>query len=1072
MSTHVGFIKKTLARQYYNKKAIVSVSHRQNPYFFNEMFKHFFSGTMQHLTFSTIAFFFFCVSSLSLHAQNTATDSLQAYRLWQEADSLLAVFQYDSANKRYAAADSVFERLGMQQQQIELADHRALCLSRSGDNLKAMGIIDEALEQALKLEGETSLLSASCYHRKGYLHNRQYDHQKALDNYQKAFEIRTVLLPDTATQIADSYNNIGVVYADMGQYHKALDYLEKALAIYQQTENMRSSVADVYNNIGIIYFSLGEYDLTIENHLQSLHYKQEAEQETADVPQTYNYLGKAFLQKGEYNLSLEYFTKALLLGQKMFSEYHPFIANSYYNIANVYLHKADLTMAYEYAARASQLRRVLHGEESPEVAESLEQIALIYAGEEKFAKAEENIQKVITLNSLMYSGEHPVLIGTYIHAGDIYEMQKKYGYAFDYYQKALQMQQQIFGRKHPVTAVAYNKLGHIFALRENYTDALNHYQKALIANLRHFNDTVVYAQAVLVQYFDHNVLLKTLELKANALLNRYHQTENTKDLRMAFETVQQCYHLLNKIRRSHQSQSDKIELAQTATDVYEQAIVVSYEMYRHYKKDTYLNQAFSASERNKGGVLLGSLVEIEAQKIAGIPDSLLQIERHLKAEIATFQKELAEANDSITAAFLNNKLFAANREYDSLIGQFENNFMRYFKHKYSTQTVPVDELQAILDRKTAVRTYFKGDSTIYVFTITRRKVDLQIVPLRDYFDMFVEMLRDGIVSSVGKPDPVTYRKLGYEFYEILFPEEMLKNRIENLIIIPDGTLGMLPYEALLTQEVPDASLPLKDYPFLLKKYNISYAYSSNLFYKNATKILEQQEGEARCLAMAPVFADEMQPLAATDERRRLAGVASLNLPATEEEVAAISTVFQDNSETAQTITHQQASEHFVKGSQLSGYRYVHIATHGFVNTETPELSGILLAKDDHSSEDGVLYLGEIYNLQLQSNMVVLSACETGLGQITEGEGVIGLSRAFLYAGTKNLVVSLWKVADESTSELMIDFYDIFLSQLFENEEENAIFRYAPSLRSAKMKMIENGVYAHPYYWSPFILIGW
>jgi len=150
---------------------------------------------------------------------------------------------------------------------------------------------------------------------------------------------------------------------------------------------------------------------------------------------------------------------------------------------------------------------------------------------------------------------------------------------------------------------------------------------------------------------------------------------------------------------------------------------------------------------------------------------------------------------------------------------------------------------------------------------------------------------------------------------------------------------------------------------------------------------------------------------------------------------------------------------------LKNYKYLHFATHGFVNTDKPELSGIFLAQDSTLDEDGILYQGEIYNLELNADLTVLSACETGLGKIKKGEGLIGLTRALLYAGSRNIIVSLWSVADESTSELMIDFYKNLL------EGNQLLSEFSKPLQKAKLKMIEEGKYAHPFYWSPFILIG-
>ena len=157
-----------------------------------------------------------------------------------------------------------------------------------------------------------------------------------------------------------------------------------------------------------------------------------------------------------------------------------------------------------------------------------------------------------------------------------------------------------------------------------------------------------------------------------------------------------------------------------------------------------------------------------------------------------------------------------------------------------------------------------------------------------------------------------------------------------------------------------------------------------------------------------------------------------------------------------------ASEKNFKDQSTVNYRFVHLATHGFVNEEKPGFSGLLLSPDETSSEDGILYLAEVYNLQLNAELMTLSACETGLGKIARGEGLIGLTRGFLYAGAQNLLVSLWKVNDASTSRLMIDFYE----DLLNGNSKSA------ALQTAKLNLINSDAkYADPYYWAPFVLIG-
>jgi CHAT domain-containing protein len=275
-------------------------------------------------------------------------------------------------------------------------------------------------------------------------------------------------------------------------------------------------------------------------------------------------------------------------------------------------------------------------------------------------------------------------------------------------------------------------------------------------------------------------------------------------------------------------------------------------------------------------------------------------------------------------------------------------------------------------------------------------------------------------------------------------------------------------------------------PYLVRKYNISYSYSANLFCKTfpkepTTKIEYTDLND--WLAFAPVF-DDYNTAGLTMRTRELlkqldtefddttgtrgiliyGGYVS-PLPGTEREVKEIFKQFCDKDKKALVQINQNANEDFIKSGELRKYRLLHLATHGFVNTSKPELSGILLAQDTTLKEDGILYSGEIYNLKLNADLTVLSACETGLGKLIKGEGLIGLTRALLYAGTKNIIVSLWKVADDSTSDLMIDFYKNLLEAKQEKQE------FSEVLRQAKLNMINEGKYAHPFYWSPFILIG-
>ncbi len=159
---------------------------------------------------------------------------------------------------------------------------------------------------------------------------------------------------------------------------------------------------------------------------------------------------------------------------------------------------------------------------------------------------------------------------------------------------------------------------------------------------------------------------------------------------------------------------------------------------------------------------------------------------------------------------------------------------------------------------------------------------------------------------------------------------------------------------------------------------------------------------------------------------------------------------------------KSASESNFKSTDLSDFKYIHFATHGLVNESKPELSRIFLSPDN--SDDGSLFSGEIYNLNMNVSLVTLSACETGLGKVEKGEGVMGLSRALMYAGAQNLIVSLWQVSDSSTADLMISFYG---DLVYKSGQPN----FSSALRKAKISLINSEKYSDPYYWAPFILVG-
>ena len=337
-----------------------------------------------------------------------------------------------------------------------------------------------------------------------------------------------------------------------------------------------------------------------------------------------------------------------------------------------------------------------------------------------------------------------------------------------------------------------------------------------------------------------------------------------------------------------------------------------------------------------------------------------------------------------------------------------------------------------------------------------------------------------------------YNKGNEALYQVLIqPVESITKGKSKLIIIPDKYLYCLPFETLYN---PVSANLQKDYTnkdYLVKAHNILYHYSNTLYCQILQENI-QNTGTGGFIGFAPVFDnDSLNNLVThrgasildtlnSDSYETLRSISyngkTFNpLPYSEKEVETIASLFKARKLNAAEYLYGNANEISFK-KNIPDYKYIHLATHGIVNEKNPNLSGIVFSQPTHKPEedsltdmetglpdldDGILFAGEMYNLDLNADLVVLSACETGLGKIISGEGIMSMTRGFIYSGTPNILFSLWKVGDKNTYELMVNFYaDIIEGQT-----------YSKALRNAKLKLIKNEATAFPANWAGFTLVG-
>jgi len=940
----------------------------------------------------------------------------------------------------------------------------------------ALFYVEKAQKLYIKHLGENSLKNSNCLNLIGLVYNNSSMFDIALVYYQKSLQIKLELLGEKHVEVAKIYNNIALVFKNKSEYDKSLEYFQISLEIYLEIIGENNTlVAMSYHNIGNVYNA-----------------------------------------KTEYDKALEYYQKSLEIRLKLFGVKHIEVAKSYINIGSFYINELEYDKALEYFQKSVEISLELFGEKHIDVALSYNNIGYVYFFKKEYDKALEYYQKSLDLGLELFGEKNTYIAVSYNNFGDVYYEKSEFDKAFEYFFKSLEIRLELLGEKHSDVASSYNDIGNIFFAKSSYDKALNYYQKDVASCLYNFNDTTnVYTVPEIKNYLDWNELFDALQAKAEIFadtIKTLDDISNSERLQISLKHYQASDTLITQVRKQITTQSDKISLGEMASKVYKGAVDVCMDIVKNPTSFEYPSDlkevAFYFSERNKSSVLLEALAGSDALKFAGIPQELLEKEHDLSIDIASYTNLKNNAENDSIANIWSNRLFDLNRTYDSLIVAFETTYPNYYQLKYNNSPVKVEQIQEILDKKTAMLSYFILDSSIVIYAITKKGFEIYKTPLIENFVENIENFTLAIQSS-KKTSVLEYKDLAFKLYNQLFPTGLLSNltttKVENLIIIPDGVLATIPFESLLTEDYTKewTSWSDKTYfsemQYLIKKYAISYSYSATLFYNTFPKE-NNKEVEIKDLndfiAFAPVFDNE--GIAGTTEvsskllknldeniqdstittRGFLNGNYITPLPGSLTEVENIFKMFDNAGLKAIAKTHNLANEDFIKSGELSNYKYIHFATHGFVNTENPELSGILLAQDTSSTfesyediygnvaqqNDGILYQSEIYNLELNSDLVVLSACETGLGKITSGEGVLGLTRALLYAGTKNIIVSLWSVSDASTSQLMINFYDNLLKS-----KKQTVF--SKDLQKAKLKLIEEGTYAHPFYWSPFILIG-
>jgi CHAT domain-containing protein/Tfp pilus assembly protein PilF len=981
-----------------------------------------------------------------LRAEESESSSRQAIgefeaarRAWHAASD-----ERGEANALRAVAE-VYQALGDTQKALSSYD-RALSLSRSskdvggeGETLAGLAYLQFFLGDSQKaLDNATTALALNqaAGNRRGEARARSVmgEAYYSLGDMSKAREIQEQALSqwralDDARGEAQSLVSVGYVYQMLSETQKALDAYHRALALWREVKESRGE-ALALSALGNLQNKLGDRQEALNSHLQA----RQLIEPTGDRPSTATILANiavAYRGLGEERRALEYWGQALPLFQATDDRWGA--AETQLDVGRVYYRLGESQKALDSFHPALATFRQLA---MPRLeAQTLRDIGLV----------------------------HDAL-------GDKDR-------ALDYYKQSLQLMRS--GQDDRDAAYTLNYMGRVYESLGRRREALDYYRRAL-SLARAFGDR-----------FGESLTFYNMAGAQRGL----------GELTDARVTIQSALSIVESLRTNVASQGLRASYLASVRQYYDLLVDVLMMLHRQRPSRGFAAEALAASERARARSLIDLLAEARADIRQGVDEALLSRERsfgqQLDAAAERQARLLSGKHTREEAAALDKELAALTNAYEEVRNQIKAQGPRYAALT-QVQPLAIADVQKLLDDRTLLLEYALGDERSYLWAVTRTSLTSYELPKRPDVERAARLVYDDLRARQSRPGETEgdyharvkdadarYWQDAAALSQIALGPVAHQLGDKRLLIAAEGALQYIPFAALPAPSAagrPSGSLPRElPVPLMVDHEIVNLPSASALAALRRETIARSPAPKTVALLADPVFEldDPRIPSAVkkgTSERGPQATAANLGgvlrdagigyalprlLSSRQEAKAITSLAPADATLIAMGFDATRAK---AMSPELSQYRIVHFATHGLLNDEHPELSGIVLSLVDQNGrpQNGFLRLHDIYNLNLPAELIVLSACDTGLGKDVKGEGLVGLARGFMYAGAARVVASLWKVDDEATAVLMTHFYRLMLK---DGKPP------AAALRDAQITIWKEQRWTAPYYWGAFVLQG-
>jgi len=845
-----------------------------------------------------------------------------------------------------------------------------------------------------------------------YMHG---NYQKSESFFKEIIGLRHRLLPDDSIQMAAAYVNMGVMYSKNWNFNEALEYYEKAESIFNTLENSQTEIARIIINKGNIVMKMGDPLKSISYYEQSERiYKSHGILDSTIMHNIYANLAIAAIKAQLYEYALRY----LDLAERYISTNKEFLKLLYHNYTRIYRDLGDFQKArlyYNY---------------------SLD----IYKNEEDIYKGYFNYAYFLIFYDIdLEKGLN------YVKAG------------LEYYEKN-KVNSPLF------KAYALQITGNYYEKKDDLDKALSYYQQAIILVSDDFHDMDISANPVSVSNTYDGRILIYLKDKARVLLKYYEKNPDTRYLEHALNSSLKAIEIINRMRFRYTSEASNFLISEKEKYTFDFTEKVAYLLYSITGNTSYLNQGFTVNEQGRAFSLLSSIRKQRATEYGGIPDIILAEEKDLNRRLSLYEELIFQEKQSVSPdtgkiSAWKTSLFEVEQNYEKFVKRLEKEFPNYYSLKYDQHITNPEEIRQKIGQNTALLEYSILDSLLLIYYTNKEKTDVISVHLEPGFenkcDEFSSLITKQSFSDDVRDTYKKYKKLGYELYRILIEPVEDEISAENLIIIPDGAISYIPFDALLTQNVIPDKLDYPNLPFLIRKYSAGYSYSATFHFNPIRHIRIQNQS---LLAFAPSYSNLMTGIDDSEAFREPDLSRLLTLPGVKDEVKKISRIID-----AEVYMDEEATEKNFK-TFADRYRILHLAMHTLIDDENPMFSKLAFTyQTADTTEDNFLHTYEIYNMKFNASLAVLSSCSSGYGKIQEGEGIQSLARAFAYAGCPTILMTLWEVADLSTVLMMDKFYTYL-------KDHDPV---PVALRKAKLDFLMNAdlLNANPFFWSSYVIIG-